>query len=299
MWDVTGRSQQTEPGKRISTHTSRVGCDALVDGYCVIGIEDFYSHIPCGMWRTGRWLMRDRDRRFLLTHPVWDVTQENDDRYVNEEFLLTHPVWDVTKILKLAYEEKSISTHTSRVGCDSTGMHRARSWRISTHTSRVGCDIKQCKLSAFAIIISTHTSRVGCDDWIDIVENDTYISTHTSRVGCDRSYYTTNGDVRISTHTSRVGCDFRCGLVCPNLKNFYSHIPCGMWRRGVRRNRRQSKFLLTHPVWDVTAEGNYFAPGMQFLLTHPVWDVTEYDVDICANNEISTHTSRVGCDRYI
>ena len=58
-------------------------------------------------------------RQFLLTHPVWDVTEAFARGY-NElsKFLLTHPVWDVTvssKILALTY---NISTHTSRVGCD-------------------------------------------------------------------------------------------------------------------------------------------------------------------------------------
>ena len=34
------------------------------------------------------------------------------------------------------------------------------------------------------------------------------------------------------------------------------------------------KFLLTHPVWDVTADGDTFDLYRIFLLTHPVWDVT-------------------------
>ena len=35
--------------------------------------------------------------RFLLTHPVWDVTDLREDFIVGSlEFLLTHPVWDVT-----------------------------------------------------------------------------------------------------------------------------------------------------------------------------------------------------------
>ena len=37
-----------------------------------------------------------------------------------------------------------------------------------------------------------------------------------------------------------------------------------------------------------------------FLLTHPVWDVTINTVYINkSKNQISTHTSRVGCDRVI
>ena len=33
-----------------------------------------------------------------------------------------------------------------------------------------------------------------------------------------------------------------------------------------------------------------------FLLTHPVWDVTKGDIVPLEQLEISTHTSRVGCD---
>ena len=34
--------------------------------------------------------------------------------------------------------------------------------------------------------------------------------------------------------------------------HFYSHIPCGMWRSSVAPVGTEKKFLLTHPVWDVT-----------------------------------------------
>ena len=56
----------------ISTHTSRVGCDGKmkVTAYCY---DNFYSHIPCGMWLS--WVHDKHDVwSFLLTHPVWDVT---------------------------------------------------------------------------------------------------------------------------------------------------------------------------------------------------------------------------------
>ena len=93
---------------------------------------------------------------------------------------------------------------------------------------------------------------MGCDG-IDVVKHWTAtISTHTSRVGCDAN--TANNCIvqGISTHTSRVGCD----------------------GSSVALVGTEKKFLLTHPVWDVT-------PGQLVLLAHP---------------EISTHTSRVGCD---
>ena len=58
------------------------------------------------------------------------------------------------------------------------------------------------------------------------------------------------------------------------LFHFYSHIPCGMWRIPKLKHFVLLRFLLTHPVWDVT---QHFLQLLLFLL-------------------ISTHTSRVGCD---
>ena len=57
-------------------------------------------------------------------------------------------------------------------------------------------------------------------------------------------------------------------------------------------------FLLTHPVWDVTRLHPSSALHKSlFLLTHPVWDVTIINSLFWCFQGISTHTSRVGCDR--
>ena len=60
---------------------------------------------------------------FLLTHPVWDVTDKHYNLANNNKFLLTHPVWDVTVVCLILKHHLSISTHTSRVGCDRTGTN--------------------------------------------------------------------------------------------------------------------------------------------------------------------------------
>ena len=101
----------------------------------------------------------------------------------------------------------------------------------------------------------------------------------------------------ISTHTSRVGCDAKSKTTKIHVINFYSHIPCGMWLSPISFICLSGTFLLTHPVWDVTATaadettlaqhfyshipcGMWLFRGVQmnvvlsFLLTHPVWDVT-------------------------
>ena len=49
-------------------------------------------------------------------------------------------------------------------------------------------------------------------------------------------------------------------------------------------------------MWDVTGDGLFVSVWYGFLLTHPVWDVTEAKNMEETMEEISTHTSRVGCD---
>ena len=79
-------------------------------------------------------------------------------------------------------------------------------------------------------------------------------------------------------------------------KNFYSHIPCGMWQIFINISCINRKFLLTHPVWDVTMLWQLTDNQCIFLLTHPVWDVTAQTAFKKFFDHISTHTSRVGCD---
>ena len=175
------------------------------------------------------------------------------------------------------------------------------------------------QLGFSCIFISTHTSRVGCDaENISKKEDMEFLLTHpvwdVTAVTIQYSYL-----AKISTHTSRVGCDLfglfsvataiyfyshiPCGMWLLRLYHllvemyFYSHIPCGMWLFLRKYWYAGDKFLLTHPVWDVTtlcpllrsSTMNFYSHipcGMwlafsipsvvitKFLLTHPVWDVT-------------------------
>ena len=214
---------------------------------------------------------------FLLTHPVWDVTIKATAVLKDIEFLLTHPVWDVTFFCCACWHWEKISTHTSRVGCDAKVSWCSPTFRISTHTSRVGCDGK----FVYVVHIPEHFySHIPCGMW--------------RKELCRRS----------------------------KGNHFYSHIPCGMWPLSLTVIVTSAGFLLTHPVWDVTELDEISNKGDIFLLTHPVWDVTDlwnvgeihylnfYSHIPCGmwrvsgdakvfGNAISTHTSRVGCDRYI
>ena len=195
------------------------------------------------------------------------------------------------------YRQK-ISTHTSRVGCDGDAIVPNPVILISTHTSRVGCDFLRSNRENSR---GNFYSHIPCGMWLlqrKQFKKVKWISTHTSRVGCDNVIELPDESIKISTHTSRVGCDpgllsfeslssnfyshIPCGMwpgymdYLHRQKNFYSHIPCGMWRNNGRRRRNKVHW---------------------FLLTHPVWDVTSNNQQRNTGKDISTHTSRVGCDR--
>ena len=190
---------------------------------------------------------------FLLTHPVWDVTYSFHFYIVPDWFLLTHPVWDVTWFWIRSPGRKKISTHTSRVGCDSLFDLKTMSSGISTHTSRVGCDFEGRDYDYAAIDFDSH---IPCGMWRALVSSIwfscfVFLLTHPVwdvTISIVFKFLFPS----ISTHTSRVGCDM------PFQKAF---LCC-------------RSFLLTHPVWDVTIICQMPYNQQIFLLTHPVWDVT-------------------------
>ena len=168
--------------------------------------------------------------------------------------------------------------------------------------------------------ISTHTSRVGCDDLFrQMLCSPAHFYSH---IPCGMWRYLELAAMQEADFYSHIPCGMwrSVPLVFPNITaDFYSHIPCGMWLalldackrdtkisthtsrvgcdlslRGLMTNR--NLFLLTHPVWDVTADTLAMRRRIQFLLTHPVWDVTEHSATVTGLKNISTHTSRVGCD---
>ena len=191
-------------------------------------VFNFYSHIPCGMWQIPLCLpewrkkfllthpvwdvtmcrrIQRQQRKFLLTHPVWDVTSSYSAKTQSSAFLLTHPVWDVTfRLVFCCYCHIFLLTHPV---WDVTFLlaQVAAFCLISTHTSRVGCDLAAKQT---ATLLTYFYSHIPCGMWRDIIDNQN------------------------------------------NNANFYSHIPCGMWRKSAESTTAQSWFLLTHPVWDVT-----------------------------------------------
>ena len=105
-------------------------------------------------------------------------------------FLLTHPVWDVTLHINAPAYIRAISTHTSRVGCDLRAVVACLQFEISTHTSRVGCDVFFSHCYSFLnIFLLTHPVW-DVTSAVNVWYHTESISTHTSRVGCD-SFCTT------------------------------------------------------------------------------------------------------------
>ena len=150
-------------GGRISTHTSRVGCDAIPSTFLSLSMLNFYSHIPCGMW-----------------HISWQITLPFFHFYSH----IPCGMWLLSVINQIS--QGNISTHTSRVGCDNHSL--PSSFNFSFLLTHPVWDVTILFWTGFfLLLISTHTSRVGCDYFLLLYISQFKISTHTSRVGCDRA----------------------------------------------------------------------------------------------------------------
>ena len=110
------------------------------------------------------------------------------------------------------------------------------------------------------------------------------ISTHTSRVGCDDLDEFDKDHNKISTHTSRVGCDHSTLKFSCYTNRFLLTHPVWDVTYEIQKDSENKKFLLTHPVWDVTIVCRTNIIKSIFLLTHPVWDVT-YEIQKDSENK--------------
>ena len=148
----------------------------------------------------------------------------------------------------------SISTHTSRVGCDQFQLIRpvhlmnfyshipCGMWLLfpskptltAYFYSHIPCGMWPCARRSRIGCIGNFYSHIPCGMWpskCTFICASIIISTHTSRVGCDRmATARRTKKCVISTHTSRVGCDRQSILCTSDISDFYSHIPCGMWQ---------------------------------------------------------------------
>ena len=166
-------------------------------------------------------------------------------------------MWDVTDTEVKTLCTLTISTHTSRVGCDGKRCYSCQHRCISTHTSRVGCDFKAGVADAGAIYdfywmwldtilgvlrAINFYSHIPCGMWQKWTGDGTiiirFLLTHPVW-DVTRWRLSMLQELHISTHTSRVGCDYFACDCCPLYRDFYSHIPCGMWPHTYWNNNMQ------------------------------------------------------------
>ena len=115
---------------------------------------------------------------------MWDVTKTWERTGNQRKFLLTHPVWDVTRQGRRLACRLYFYSH---IPCGMWHELIRKIWNRYNFYSHIPCGMWLFGLisNALAIFISTHTSRVGCDSEMLTASSFKSISTHTSRVGCD------------------------------------------------------------------------------------------------------------------
>ena len=251
-----------------------MGCDIVVR-HLAPPIFYFNPRIPYGMRRTALFLKAILTP-FQSTHPVWDATPDQDQRH----------------------QDRQISIHASRMGCDcpsrcsgrfrpyfnpripygmrhnhtlqATGLMEFQSTHPVWDTTQAGRPVR-CVHG-----ISIHASRMGCDLKTDYLPVPMWVFQSTHPVwDATRQSHRHSASSHISIHASRMGCDSSVTAQASSSMAFQS----------------------THPVWDATLSRRhdsnshpYFNPripyGMRqtnspkysknskFQSTHPVWDAT-------------------------
>ena len=151
------------------------------------------------------------------------------------------------------------------------------SWHIniSTHTSRVGCDTTATPVEVSTMYFYSH---IPCGMWqIAEAVNDEPVNFY-SHIPC--GMWPINYEERLNalefllTHPVwDVTTKSLFPMYC--CSHFYSHIPCGMWLRQTVLQPRHLHFYSHIPCGMWPLQTRVVLTGLIFLLTHPVWDVTE------------------------
>ena len=139
VWDATGEVEYVVVLELISIHASRMGCDqTAIHPIVKHGISIHASRMGCdgsvSRLMQSKWNFNPRIPYGM--RPV-RITGNSDDAV----FQSTHPVWDATHHPKVSINQRSISIHASRMGCDHAQGHGDHGPRISIHASRMGCDM--------------------------------------------------------------------------------------------------------------------------------------------------------------
>ncbi len=136
-------------------------------------------------------------------------------------------------------KQGGISTHTSRVGCDVSEILTASIFK-SHFYSHIPCGmwpcVRQARVISAQFLLTHPVWDVTKKSW-RTSGSLTFLLTHPVWDVTNRKRKLTNQlkfllthPVWDVTHTSRVGCDSQLKNLRAVVANFYSHIPCGMWR---------------------------------------------------------------------
>ena len=102
-----------------------------------------------------------------------------------DTFQSTHPVRGATNLWKARADEKNISIHAPREGCDPArfGLSDAELTFQSTHPVRGATG--KTHVTIAGVSISIHAPREGCDVVRCGIDKFPQISIHAPREGCD------------------------------------------------------------------------------------------------------------------
>ena len=186
-------------------------------------------------------------------------------------------MWGATQVAHRLEEQRSISIHAPRVGCDIRPSPRAGPTGKFQSTHPVWGATLQHGL--------THgrqrdfNPRTPCGVRLPVPgAPQTYerISIHAPRVGCDRKR---PGDHRRSSGFQSThpvwGATQRHSLRRTGRCDFNPRTPCGVRQAAGRLESKRIIFQSTHPVWGATPFFGHQAGiyGL-FQSTHPVWGAT-------------------------
>ena len=165
----------------------------------------------------------------------------------------------------------------------------------STHPVRGATFTEQAR--SVIIYISIHAPRAGCDILEGIEYATESISIHAPRAGCDLVIAHPDG---LAGHFNpRTPCGVRLdrpvifGIRRPD---FNPRTPCGVRPAHMPSLSSRAVFQSTHPVRGATSVFSSGASEALFQSTHPVRGATNLQTSLFADNPISIHAPRAGCD---
>ena len=214
-------------------------------------------------------------------------------------FQSTHPVRGATGVHAFLIQQRGISIHAPRAGCDDRQPRLPGSPKKFQSTHPVRGATAETATAIGIDLISIHAPRAGCD-YMGVCSYTPVhvISIHAPRAGCDcSSIVVILVPLFISIHAPRAGCDGSTSQSSDGLFHFNPRTPCGVRQTTTYTTRHNRRFQSTHPVRGATiAREQSNRARAQFQSTHPVRGATRHEKGLYVHKMISIHAPRAGCD---